>query len=201
MFATLSIDSLRAEFDRILPTLQRHACFTFRRIPCEQTRNDRIAETLAYAWRQMIVLAQRSIDVTAFPATFALRCSQAVKAGRRVGGSETLNDVMSPTAQRRRGFSVGSLSEDGERALGPVGEALVPSGRRSPATQACFRIDFAEWRGRYGKRDRRLIDDLGIGERTKDLAVRHRLTPGRISQRRREFLRDWLAFHGKANGA
>jgi len=198
---SVSIDSLCANFEPILPTILRHAGFVFRRLPCEQTRLDRIAETLAFAWKQFVHLAGRGVDVTQFPATFALRCSQAVRAGRTICGQRTTKDVMSAGAQRRGGFSVASISEDGERVFGPAGESLVPSSRRSPATQAVFRIDFAAWRMRFSRRDRRLIDGLGVGERTLDLAAQHRVTPARISQRRREFQQDWHRFHGGARNA
>jgi hypothetical protein len=35
---------------------------------------------------------------------------------------------------------------------------------------------------------------MALGERTNDLARTHGLTPGRISQLRREFHDDWLRF-------
>ena len=47
------------------------------------------------------------------------------------------------------------------------------------------------------KRDQRLVEKLDvIGERTRDVARKFRLTAGRISQMRREFFKDWHEFCG-----
>ena len=40
-----------------------------------------------------------------------------------------------------------------------------------------------------------------LGERTLDVARRHGLSPGRVSQLRREFLEGWRAFCGEAEEA
>jgi hypothetical protein len=42
-----------------------------------------------------------------------------------------------------------------------------------------------------------MIDELMIGESTKVVAARFGLSPGRVSQKRREFFQDWLRFHGE----
>jgi len=66
-----------------------------------------------------------------------------------------------------------------------------------PDEQDAFRLDFPAWRLSRCERDRRLIDDLMIGERTKDVSRKHGLTQGRISQLRREFQEDWSRFCGE----
>jgi hypothetical protein len=60
--------------------------------------------------------------------------------------------------------------------------------------QVSFRIDFPAWRLTPSDRDRRLIDDLMLGERTLDVADKHGLTAGRVSQLRRDFKQDWDRF-------
>jgi hypothetical protein len=60
--------------------------------------------------------------------------------------------------------------------------------------QVCFRLDFPVWRLSRTERDRRVIDDLMMGERTLDVSKKHGLSPGRISQLRRDFQNDWLTF-------
>jgi hypothetical protein len=59
-----------------------------------------------------------------------------------------------------------------------------------------FRTDFRAWRASRTERDRRILDDLMLGERTLDVAGKHGLSPGRVSQLRREFLLDWRRFCG-----
>jgi hypothetical protein len=56
------------------------------------------------------------------------------------------------------------------------------------------RLDFLAWRLTRSDRDRRLLDDLMLGERTMDVADKHGLTAARISQLRR-------GFHGEAPDA
>jgi hypothetical protein len=62
--------------------------------------------------------------------------------------------------------------------------------------QVCFRLDFPRWRASRTERDRRLLDDLMLGERTLEVAGKYGLSPGRVSQLRREFLLDWRRFCG-----
>jgi hypothetical protein len=60
--------------------------------------------------------------------------------------------------------------------------------------QVIFRIDFPVWRGTRSERDRRVIDELMAGGRTKDVSRMFGLSPGRVSQLRRDFLEDWRRF-------
>jgi hypothetical protein len=62
--------------------------------------------------------------------------------------------------------------------------------------QVAFRCDFPVWRRTRNARDRRLIDDLMVGERTHEVAERYGLSPARVSQLRREFHADWERFSG-----
>ena len=63
--------------------------------------------------------------------------------------------------------------------------------------QVAFRLDFPAWLLSLSQRDRRVVEDLLLGERTLDVARRHGLSPGRVSQLRREFLDGWRAFCGE----
>ena len=57
-----------------------------------------------------------------------------------------------------------------------------------------FRTDFRAWRASRTERDRRILDDLMLGERTLDVAGKYGLSLGRVSQLRREFLLDWRRY-------
>jgi hypothetical protein len=67
-----------------LPRFLAHARFAFRRVGCPHARADRVAETVALAWKHFAALAARGKKPEQFVTTLALRCSQAVKAGRRL---------------------------------------------------------------------------------------------------------------------
>lgn len=64
--------------------------------------------------------------------------------------------------------------------------SLYEGSNGNPATIAGFRIDFAEWRATLPDRLRSIADALAMGEATEDAAKRFQVSPGRISQIRRE---------------
>src|SRR5262249_61723978 len=81
----------------------------FRHVRCPHTRADLMAETLALAWRHFAALALRGRHPETFVTTLALRCSQAVRAGRRLAGADRSSDALSPVARGRRGVAVRPL--------------------------------------------------------------------------------------------
>jgi hypothetical protein len=191
--------SVTATFLKHLPRFEAHARFAFRRLGCPHARADRVAETIGLAWRHFAALARRGKRPEEFVTTLALRCSQAVKAGRRLAGCETGTDVLSPVAQVRHDVSVTRLP-DHDRGLdrhplpGVLADALIDNTRSAVPEQAAFRVDFPRWRASLRRRDRRILDALAGGERTADAARRFKLSPGRISQLRREFEEGWEQF-------
>jgi hypothetical protein len=106
-------------------------------------------------------------------------------------------DVLSPQARQRHGFAVGKVPDCGTLDGSPLEEALHDNTKSPPDQQAMFRIDFPSWRASRTERDRRVLDDLMLGGRTLEVAGRHGLSPGRVSQLRREFLLDWRRFCGE----
>jgi hypothetical protein len=188
---------LHAQFLSILPRIELHAHIYFRNVKCPQRRADLIAETIAHCWKWFVELAGRGKDATRFPATLAYLASRHVKNGRRVCGKEPIDDVMSTRAQYKHGFLVQSLPqyETGDKDNEAL-DALRDNTRTPPPEQVAFRLDFPAWRQTRTERDRRVIDELMRGERTKDVSRRHGLTAGRISQLRRDFHHDWNHFCG-----
>jgi len=179
-----------------LPRLQKHARYALRHIPCPDLQSDLIAETVALAWKHFLSLVRRGKDPTTFFATLALRCSQAVRAGRRLAGSERSKDVLSPVARFRHGFTVGAL-DDQAHDEDAMAEALVDNTRSEVPDQAAFRIDFPRWRRRFGARKARVLTALMVGERTGHVAAKFGMSQARVSQMRREFLESWEAFHAR----
>jgi DNA-directed RNA polymerase specialized sigma24 family protein len=182
-----------------LPRFLAHARFAFRRVACPESREDRVAETLALAWKHFAALARRGKRPERFVTTLALRCSQAVKAGRRLVGCETGQDVLSSVAHVRHGFSVVRLP-DRDRLLDrhplpdELADALADNTRSAVPEQVAFRLDFPRWRASLRQRDRKVLDALAGGERTADAARRFGISPGRVSQLRREFEQGWAEF-------
>jgi hypothetical protein len=189
---------LQVVFLAMLPRIERHGQIYFRHVRNAGLREEFVAEMVALAWRWCVRLAQQGKDVTRFPSAIATYAARAVRSGRRLCGQERAKDVLSPLAQQRRGFAVQSLPDFSTLSGGPLEDALADNVRSDVPSQVCFRIDFPAWLRTYDGRKRRVIEDLMLGERTLDVAEAHRLSPGRVSQMRREFLRDWRHFVGDA---
>lgn len=191
------VTALQHAFLAILPTIERHARARFRHVRCPHRREDCEAEAVALAWEWFVRLARRGKDATAFPGTLAVLAARAVRSGRRVCGQEPARDVMSPLARQRHAFAVTTLPEVSTLSGNPFDEALWDNAVTPVPEQAAFRADFPRWRGSHPSRDRDLIDRLMLGGRTKDVADALGLSPGRVSQKRREFRAGWERFCGE----
>ena len=200
MTGSPTADCIHLAFLEQLPRFRAHAAFAFRRVACPEARADRVAEAVALAFMHFAALYLRGKNPEAFVTTLALRCTQAVKAGRRLAGSEAAKDVLSPVAQVRHGFAVGRLPD---RAGSPspggrpdeFADALADDARTPVPDQAAFRIDFPRWRSTFRHRDRAVLDALAGGGRTGEVAAAFGISPGRVSQLRRAFEISWAAFH------
>jgi hypothetical protein len=184
----------------ILPRLRTHADVCFRAVRCPDERAELQAELVALGWAWFVRLVQSGKMPEQFPTAIATFAGRAVRSGRRLCGQLPTKDVFSPLAQRRHGFAVGPLPQFDSCNGTVIDEALHDNTQTPPAEQAAFRVDFPEWVHRRSDRDRRIIGDMMIGERTRDLAGRFGLTAGRISQLRQEFYHDWSTFCGEIEG-
>ena len=110
--------------------------------------------------------------------------------------------MLSPLAQRRRGFAVQPLPDFSTLAGNPLEEALADNTVTPVDEQVAFRLDFPRWLSTYSDRDRRIALDLMAGERTLEVADKYGLSPGRVSQMRTQFRDGWRRFQdGPAAGA
>ena len=151
----------------------------------------------ALSWRWFVRLVRRGKDVTQFVSALATYAARAISSGRRVCGRERARDVMSASAQRKRGFVVATLPEGGTPLGGPLADALRNNTVSAVLDQVAFRIDFPAWRRTRTERDRRIIDSMLTGESTAMLARLFGVSAPRISQMRREFHDDWHSFCGE----
>jgi hypothetical protein len=210
-FAAASAAVLHVRFLALVPRIETHAWIFFRGIRCPVTREDRVQECVALGWKWFLRLAEQGKDVFAFPMAFSALVARAVKCGRRLCGQERSRDVLSLLAQQRNGFCVGSLPTSirrphenlyaephGQALLDAFEERLRDNTQTPVADQVAFRIDFPVWRCTRSERDRRVIDALLAGGRTKDVSRMFGLSPGRVSQLRRDFLEDWRRFTDEA---
>jgi hypothetical protein len=186
--------ALHRRFLSLLPRIELHGRIYFRGLKCDLKKEDLIAELVALCWAWYLRLARRGKDVTEFFVTFCRLAGRAVKSGRRVAGQEWAKEVLSAQAQQRGSFVVERLPDFSTLRSSPLTEALTDNTQTPPDEAAAFRIDFPTWLTSWGERDRRLIEDLAMGERTLDVSDKYGISPARVSQKRREFHQDWDCF-------
>jgi hypothetical protein len=196
---TPTLAQLQARFLAVMPRIEAHARFYFRRLKYPHQREEALAECVALAWWWFIRLVRRGKNPEDFITVLADFAARAVASGRRLCGQQKANDVLSPVAQRRHGFTVHRL----HLYAYPPGsrwQEAVHDNTQTPVTdQVAFRVDFPAWLQTRTKRDRRIIDSLLLGERTCAVARAFDLSAGRVAQLRRHFHADWLRF-GTAPG-
>jgi hypothetical protein len=209
-FNANAIDQLHAQFLELVPRLETHAEIYFRGIQCPDKKADKVSETIALAWQWYIRLCEKGKDITQFSMVFVYLVAKAVKSGRRICGQEKAKDVLSSLAQQRHNFLVQSLpaatrvahenlygEPQRQRQQDAYEERLKDNLVTPIPDQVQFRIDFPAWLATLTPRERRLIRAMALNERTSDLSKEFELSPGRISQLRREFQQSWRRYIGE----
>jgi hypothetical protein len=192
-----SLAALHRHFLSLLPRIELHGRIYFRGLKCRFKQEDLIAEMVALCWKWFLRLVSRGKDVSEFIVTFCRYAGYAVKNGRRLAGRQKTKDVLSAQVQQRYDFTVERLPDFSTLSGNPLTEALTDNTQTPPDEAAAFRIDFPTWLTSWSDRDRRIIEDLAMGERTLDVSHKYGISPARISQKRREYHDDWQRFHGE----
>jgi hypothetical protein len=201
---------LHEEFLAMLPQILAVARFGFRDVQCLDKKDDAVAEVVALSWKWYVRLAQLQRKDKAHPTALAGFAVKQVRSGRRVVGQMKAKDALNPHTQHRAGFTVEPLPHAAahhfaeaysrpaaQRTLDALEEQLSHNTQTPVLDQVQFRLDWPAWLKSLNDRDRRMIADMGHGERTLDLARKHRISPARISQLRREYQSRWHTFLGE----
>ena len=185
----------------IMPRIVNHARITFRHMVCNDSRENAIAETVALTWMWFVRLIEQGKQPQEFVSVLAAYATKAVKSGRRLCGQEKSNDVLSPLAQNRRGFTISPYPQFSTLDGNAIDEALIDNTQTPVPDQVVFRVDFPAWLSTRTDRDRLIIGELMSGERTLEVSQKYQVSQPRISQLRREYLEDWSAFCEPADSA
>jgi hypothetical protein len=180
-----------------LPRVQAHAEFACRHVRCDHARADFVAEVVALCWLWFLRLVRRGKDPARFASALAGYAARAVRSGRKLAGMESAKDALNPICQERHGFTVGRLPDVATLSDNPLAEALADNTKSPPDEQCAFRLDFPAWMATLPHRNHLVARDLMLGGRTGEVAVKHGLSPARVSQLRREFKLGWDAFCGE----
>jgi DNA-directed RNA polymerase specialized sigma24 family protein len=196
-FPVPSAASLHARFLPLLPRIETHARIYFRHIKCCDRKQDCVQEVISLCWKWFVRLAERGKDAAGFVRTLATLAARSVRSGRRVCGQEKAGDVLSPIAQNRYDFAVGTLPEVETLTDNPLMEALHDNTVSPVPDQVCFRVDFAQWLATLTPRNREIAQDMALRYATWELSQKYGISPSRISQLRRAFHDDWTRFCGE----
>jgi len=185
-----------AKFLALLPQIREQARFAFRSEGGER-REELIAETIANCWVAFVRLVERGLIDAVYATPLAQYAIKQVRDGRRVGCRLNVRDVSSEYAQQAKRFSVDRLDRyDAEN--GEWREVLIEDRKSGPADTAAARMDIADWFDSLPRYKRRIAETLASSETTKATARKFRVSPGRISQTRRELETAWQEFQGES---
>lgn len=183
----------RSSFEALLPRLQRAIAARVRKYPGDWQELRQSAVCLS--WQAYCALAvQGRLDVAKVTPLADYSVRQAVT-GRNVGGSLNSEDVSSSYAQRRGGFSTTNILPI-ERRGDEWREGILADDSANPAAIVQALLDFAQWLESLPTKIRAVAEILSVGESTKTAAALVGVTPGRISQMRRELADSWARLMG-----
>jgi hypothetical protein len=180
-------------FLEMLPRIERHARIALRGLSGE-AKDDAVCEVVANCLCSYRRLHERNQLQRAFATTLARFAVAHVYRGRHVGTSSCAHDVYSTPARQRFRLELPSHGAENDRSEWL--ECLADNRRTPVPEQAHFRIEFPRWLRRQTKRNQQIARRLLLGYSTEDVALQFRLSPGRVSQLRREFYESWSEFTG-----
>ena len=195
---TLGSSPLAAEaFLVMLPRLTAYLTFAFGRFQPEQ-QEDALQEAQASAFVAFARLCEQGRSQFGVPRSLARYAIAHWFAGRRVGSPLKGSDVLSAYAQRRHPIIVEQL--DHQRNSDDAWRASLVADRQTPIPeQVWFRIDFPVWLAQLSTRNRQIAMALAQGDTAREVSQRFAVSPGRVSQLRREFRESWRQFHDESS--
>jgi hypothetical protein len=189
----------QAAFVALLPEIQQRLTRAFRHLDAE-AREDAVEEGVVHCLLSFARLYARGCVAAASASSLAWFAAKQVKRGRLAVGRLNNREPLSRYAQLSRGFRVEWLSRCSNMDAQWI-DRIVEDRRSSVADQVAVRLDARAWLATLSGRTRQVARELACGYSTGDVARRHGVTPGRISQLRRELYQAWQLFQGEASAA
>ena len=200
--SALSLVAAQEQFTAHLSAVEDAARFAFRKRLGRQDYEERLAEARAAAWSAWHGLIQKGKDpLEVGVRAIAVNASRHVRSGKKLGNAHCgrgAMDVQHPRVRRELGLRVITFEEVAGEAAGSWREWLAEDNRVSPADEACFRLDFQAWLQGLSERKRQAAELLAQEYQTDEVARIVGVSPGRVSQLRRELDASWRAFQDQA---
>jgi hypothetical protein len=177
-------------FLEALPEIERRLHLAFCRLDPD-AREESIAEGVLHSLQAYIRLNEQGRTEVATPSTLAWYSARQVKHGRPAAGRMNCNEPLSRYGKTRRGIRIQPLQSQWI-------EMLVEDKRAAVADRVAAKIDVSAWFATLTQRMRQIAKELAFGYSTSEVARKHGVTAGRISQLRRSLEQSWLAFEQSA---
>jgi hypothetical protein len=186
-------------FVKILPDIQQRLRHAFRHLDAE-SRDDATAEAVIHALLSYVRLFQRGRSDSVSASSLAWYAAKQVKRGRPAAGPMNVHEPLSRYAQLSKGIHVQRL-HTGNKSNDQWIDRIVEDKRASVVDQVAVRLDAREWFATLPRRMKGIAKDLAHGFSTSEVARKHGVTAGRISQLRRELYDAWRVFQGELTPA
>lgn len=180
----------QSDFVAMLPEIEQKLRLAFCRLDPE-AREDAIEEGVVHSLLSYVRLVEQGRAEVATPSSLAWYSSRHVKRGRPAGGRMNGKDPLSRYAQIGYGIQI-------ERQPSNWIDAIVADNRATVSDQVAAKMDVGAWFATLTMRMKEIAKDLAFGCSTSEVAKKHGLTAGRISQLRRVLEESWDAFQQEA---
>ena len=122
----------------MLPQIRRQASIAFRKFSSD-ARDELVQEVIANCYHAWVLLVRRGKESVAYPTPLAQFAIRQVRDGRRVGGRQNAQDIMSASTSKVHGFRVERFDQKNQET-GVWREQLVEDRRASPAEVATAQL-------------------------------------------------------------
>ncbi|MDZ4818318.1 MAG: hypothetical protein SGJ20_05030 [Planctomycetota bacterium] len=183
------------QFVAMLPEIERLLRISFRNLAPE-ARVDAHEEGVVHCLLSYVRLFEQGRAEVATPSSLAWFAKLQVRRGRTPACPMTCREPLSRYGQLGKGIRVVRLHH-GDFSDDTWINDVIDSGSTSISDRVATKLDFVAWLGSLCQRTRRIAMDLARGNGTRDVAQKYRLSPGRISQLRRELHNSWQLFQGE----
>ena len=180
----------QSAFVAMLPEIEQKLRLAFCRLDPE-AREDAIEEGIVHSLLVYVRLDEQGRAEVATPSSLAWYSSRLVKRGRPAAGRMNAKDPLSRYGQISNGIEV-------ECQPSTWIDMLVEDKRAAVADQVAARMDVGAWFATLTKQMKEIAKDLAFGCSTLEVAKKHGVTAGRISQLRRSLEESWLSFQQEA---
>ena len=173
----------------ILPEIERRLRVVFCRLSPD-AREEAIEEAVVHCLLGYARLHEQGRADSVSPSNLAWYATLRVKSGRPATGGMTREEPLSRYAQIGSGIQVEQINWI---------NTLVEDKCASVPDQVAAKMDVSAWFSTLASRMKQIAQDLAHGYTTSEVAAKHGVTTGRISQLRRTLEESWRTFQQEAS--